>query len=165
MMLLYYLCLLQYMTLSCGLVLCICIVGIVKLENDVQGNASTNNPQSLSFLYCVHVNIDGFRIYFQDFTATILLHLSWNDHRFSKFHIENLEEGYVEIDAKNLEKLWVPDLYFPNEKNAYYHNVLMPNKMLRIYNRGRVSYSTRYFFIYSLIFTMSIESYCCTEIN
>lgn len=79
----------------------------------------------------------------QDFTATILLHLSWNDYRFTRFHIESIQEGYVEIDAKNLEKLWVPDLYFPNEKNAYYHNVLMPNKMLRIYNGGHVSYSTR----------------------
>ena len=79
----------------------------------------------------------------QDFTATILLHLSWYDHRFSSFQIKNLDEGHVEIDAKNLEKLWVPDLYFPNEKRAYYHNVLMPNKMLRIFKGGDVTYSTR----------------------
>jgi hypothetical protein len=82
-------------------------------------------------------------LFFQDLTATILLHLSWYDHRFSDYDIKSIDDGYVEIDAKNLEKLWVPDIYFPNEKRAYYHNVLMANKMLRIYKGGNVSYSTR----------------------
>ena len=80
---------------------------------------------------------------FQDFTVTILLHLNWVDGRFKPFMPES-KEGYVEIDSKNLEKLWVPDLFFPNEKNAYYHDVLMPNKMLRVYDGGTLSYTTRY---------------------
>lgn len=83
-----------------------------------------------------------FIFYIQDFTVTILLHLRWHDGRYTN-EIKGVSEGYVEIDAKNLEKLWVPDLYFPNEKNAYYHNVLMPNKMMRIYKEGDVTYSTR----------------------
>ena len=79
---------------------------------------------------------------FQDFTVTVLLHLNWVDGRFSAF-LPQTNEGYVEIDSKNLEKLWVPDLFFPNEKNAYYHDVLMPNKMLRIFEGGTLSYTTR----------------------
>ena len=82
-------------------------------------------------------------LYFQDFTVTALLHLNWVDGRFSAF-LPQTNEGYVEIDSKNLEKLWVPDLFFPNEKNAYYHDVLMPNKMLRIFEGGTLSYTTRY---------------------
>ena len=88
--------------------------------------------------------ITSFNFCFQDFTVTVLLHVSWFDQRFAPYRIENLEEGYIEIDSKNMDKLWVPDLYFPNEKQAYYHNVLMPNKMLRIHEGGHVEYSARY---------------------
>lgn len=118
------------------------ITNELKFENNVPPDYDNDIPTMIN---CeMHVeNFDSINEANMDFTATILLHLSWYDHRFSKYEIKNIDEGFVEIDAKNLEKLWVPDLYFPNEKRAYYHNVLMPNKMLRIYKGGDVSYSTR----------------------
>ncbi|KAH3836398.1 hypothetical protein DPMN_109768 [Dreissena polymorpha] len=118
------------------------ITNELKFENNVPPDYDDDYA---TLIKCeMHVeNFDSINEANMDFTATVLLHLTWYDHRFSKYQIQNMEEGYVEIDAKNLEKLWVPDLYFPNEKRAYYHNVLMPNKMLRIYKGGEVTYSTR----------------------
>ncbi|KAL3880086.1 hypothetical protein ACJMK2_032355 [Sinanodonta woodiana] len=78
-----------------------------------------------------------------DFTVTVFLHLSWPDTRFTRIYPKIDNDLYIEIDSKNLDKLWIPDLYFPNEKKAYYHDVFMPNKMLRIYRGGNVTYSTR----------------------
>ncbi|XP_060561073.1 glycine receptor subunit alpha-3-like [Ruditapes philippinarum] len=111
-------------------------------QNNVPPDYDNDVPTQIS---CeLHIeNFDSIDEANMDLTATILLHLSWYDHRFSDYDIKSIDDGYVEIDAKNLEKLWVPDIYFPNEKRAYYHNVLMANKMLRIYKGGNVSYSTR----------------------
>lgn len=115
-----------------------------ELEQHSNVPPDYDNERPTNITCSMHVeNFDSISEANMDFTATVLLHLSWYDHRFSQYHIESLNEGYVEIDAKNLEKLWVPDIYFPNEKNAYYHNVLMANKMLRIYRGGDVTYTTR----------------------
>ncbi|KAK3099763.1 hypothetical protein FSP39_009232 [Pinctada imbricata] len=71
-----------------------------------------------------------------------MLHLSWVDIRFNNW-LSKDENETVEFDSTRLHKLWVPDLFFPNEKKASVHNVFMPNKMLRVYTGGKVSYTSR----------------------
>ena len=83
--------------------------------------------------------IDGI---FQDFTVSIMLHLSWVDRRFEPWAY-NVEGEAVEFDSTRMDKLWVPDLFFPNEKQSYVHDVFMPNKMLRIYKGGKIAYTSR----------------------
>ncbi|KAL5012330.1 hypothetical protein ScPMuIL_010881 [Solemya velum] len=78
-----------------------------------------------------------------DFTVSALLHLTWDDHRFTSFFKTDNNDSFIEFDSKNLEKLWVPDIYFSNEKTASFHDVFMPNKMLRIYAGMRMSYISR----------------------
>lgn len=112
-----------------------------QFDNNVPPNYDDEYPTIVECEIYVE-NFDSVNEAAMDFTVTILLHLNWVDGRFSPFMPES-NEGYVEIDSKNLEKLWVPDLFFPNEKNAYYHDVLMPNKMLRVYEGGTLSYTTR----------------------
>ena len=31
------------------------------------------------------------------------------------------------------DKIWKPDLFFSNEKDGHFHNIIMPNVHLRIY--------------------------------
>ncbi len=38
----------------------------------------------------------------------------------------------------------VPDLFFPNEKSAEYHDVTVQNQVVNIYPNGTVRYSSRY---------------------
>lgn len=78
---------------------------------------------------------------FQDFTVSALLHLTWEDKRFKSFSLGN--DSFIEFDSKNLENFWVPDIYFANEKKASFHDVFMPNKMLRIYGGKTMSYISR----------------------
>ncbi|KAK3596517.1 hypothetical protein CHS0354_021021 [Potamilus streckersoni] len=42
-----------------------------------------------------------------------------------------------------MEEVWVPDLYFVNEKKASFHKVTVPNKLMHIYPDGRTQYSIR----------------------
>ncbi|XP_033743547.1 glycine receptor subunit alpha-2-like [Pecten maximus] len=78
-----------------------------------------------------------------DFTVSIFIHLMWQDLRFLTWLRLTDNNSYIEADSKRLANLWVPDLYFPNEKKAFFHNVFMPNKMLRIFGDGKVSYTAR----------------------
>ena len=47
------------------------------------------------------------------------------------------------VPAKFLDKFWVPDIFFPNEKSAYFHDVVVPNKVIKVFPDGLVRYSTR----------------------
>nr|UUV79929.1 gamma-aminobutyric acid receptor GRD2 [Pediculus humanus corporis] len=42
-----------------------------------------------------------------------------------------------------LEKIWKPDTYFYNGKQSYLHSITTPNKFVRLYQDGRVLYSSR----------------------
>ncbi|KAK8781553.1 hypothetical protein V5799_017107, partial [Amblyomma americanum] len=39
------------------------------------------------------------------------------------------------------DKLWKPDLFFSNEKEGHFHNIIMPNVLLRIHPNGDVLFS------------------------
>ncbi|XP_070553292.1 gamma-aminobutyric acid receptor subunit beta-like [Ptychodera flava] len=62
----------------------------------------------------------------------------WYDNRL-KFSLP--DDLYLNADVLN--HLWLPDTYFVNEKNAYFHQVTNPNSLVRISPNGRVLYSTR----------------------
>ena len=49
----------------------------------------------------------------------------------------------LELDSKLLDMVWMPDLYFVNDKEAIIHDVTMANRMLHIYRNGSISTSTR----------------------
>lgn len=40
-------------------------------------------------------------------------------------------------------KVWRPDLFFKNEKEGHFHNIILPNVLLRIHPNGDVLYSIR----------------------
>ena len=79
---------------------------------------------------------------FKDFTVGLIIHLQWEDHRLlNKAHIYDFD--YIDFDAHNMEKIWVPDIYFPNEKKAKFHKIMMSNRMLRLFKNETVSYNAR----------------------
>ena len=72
---------------------------------------------------------------------TIFLRQTWNDSRLEYEPLPGIE--YLELDARIMQKIWVPDLYFTNEKKASFHDVTVPNRLMQIYPSGKVVYSTR----------------------
>lgn len=41
-------------------------------------------------------------------------------------------------------KVWMPDLFFANEREGHFHNIIVPNVYVRIFPTGFVLYSIRY---------------------
>jgi len=53
-------------------------------------------------------------------------------------------------------KIWIPDTFFRNSKKADAHWITTPNRMLRIWNDGRVLYTLRY--LYLTLISVSLGS-------
>ncbi|XP_019882616.2 gamma-aminobutyric acid receptor alpha-like [Camponotus floridanus] len=47
------------------------------------------------------------------------------------------------LSISMLAKIWKPDTYFYNGKHSYLHTITSPNKFVRLYQDGRVLYSSR----------------------
>lgn len=78
----------------------------------------------------------------QDYTMTFYLRRKWVDERLAFTSFPGAE--VLELDTRVIDKLWVPDIYFRNEKSASVHNVTVPNRLLHLHKNGTVLYSSRY---------------------
>ena len=41
------------------------------------------------------------------------------------------------------DKVWMPDLFFSNEREGHFHDIIVPNVYVRIFPNGAVLYSIR----------------------
>ncbi|XP_070543005.1 glycine receptor subunit alpha-1-like isoform X2 [Ptychodera flava] len=83
--------------------------------------------------------IDNIAEVTMDFDCTMFLRQQWNDPRLrynqSITHIP--PSGYL------LNRIWLPDLFFFNEKRSYFHDITTDNVLVRFSGNGDVLYSMR----------------------
>ncbi|XP_065351472.1 glutamate-gated chloride channel-like [Cloeon dipterum] len=76
----------------------------------------------------------------KDYQLSLTLRQSWVDERLS--YTKTVEEqDYVLLTDPS--KIWVPDLFFSNEKEGHDHQLMTANNLIRIEPSGKVLYSTR----------------------
>ncbi|ESO83382.1 hypothetical protein LOTGIDRAFT_53634, partial [Lottia gigantea] len=105
-----------------------------------------NSDKSTNIEVLLYVDsIDSINEARMDFTVSILLHLQWTDKRLVPFNVHKLFGNltFLEIDSTNSKRIWVPDIFFPNEKKASFHDVMMANQMMRLYPSGKIVYISR----------------------
>ncbi|XP_047740321.1 glycine receptor subunit alphaZ1 [Hyalella azteca] len=77
---------------------------------------------------------------YMDYKIDVFLRQRWNDPRLR--HSAEAEHFTI-MDPELHKKIWKPDTYFENVKEAHIHSVTMPNQLLRVYENGDVIYSVR----------------------
>jgi hypothetical protein len=77
----------------------------------------------------------------QDYSMSIYLRMNWTDHRLEWTDRSNMTR--IEVDTKLMSHIWMPDLYFVNEKEAIMHDVTVPNRLLHLYPNGTIHCSMR----------------------
>ena len=65
---------------------------------------------------------------------------TWSDPRL-QFNTSGVSQ--ISLDWKSLTKIWRPDTVFINGQKCYLHKMTTPNRFIRFYPDGRVSYSQR----------------------
>ena len=71
---------------------------------------------------------------------TFYLRRKWMDERLAFPTL--VGSDVLELDTRLKDRLWVPDIFFRNEKTALVHNVTVPNRLIHLYKNGTVMYSS-----------------------
>ncbi|XP_067133557.1 glutamate-gated chloride channel-like [Centruroides vittatus] len=75
-----------------------------------------------------------------EYTVQLTLREQWADERM---HFNDYNGQIRYLTLTDPDKIWKPDLFFANEKEGHFHEIIMPNVLLRIYPKGDVLYSIR----------------------
>ncbi|XP_078660112.1 gamma-aminobutyric acid receptor subunit delta-like [Branchiostoma floridae x Branchiostoma belcheri] len=84
-------------------------------------------------------SIDSISDQDMDYTMTMDLSQSWHDERLS---FSGDVESY-DLADDYLSKVWVPDTYFVNGKQSYFHEVTVKNRAMKIFSNGMIEYNLR----------------------
>ncbi|XP_066275719.1 gamma-aminobutyric acid receptor subunit beta-1-like [Branchiostoma lanceolatum] len=94
-----------------------------------------------------------------DYMVTIFLRQYWQDNRLA---FEGTTANLT-LDGRLSDRLWVPDLFIPNSKQAFLHKVTVDNKLLRLHPDGTVLYGQR--ITAKVACTMDLRNYPLDEQN
>ena len=120
------------------------------IENCVKGYDRLLRPGSLRSKLIVSLAIKVEAITHvdeskMDFRLTFYLRQLWRDKRLaynlSQFNMSEID--CIPLPAALADRIWIPDTYFPGEKEAIHHVVSVSNKGFLLYPNGTVFYSTR----------------------
>ncbi|KAG8178491.1 hypothetical protein JTE90_023420, partial [Oedothorax gibbosus] len=75
-----------------------------------------------------------------EYSVQLTFREQWRDERLQ---FDDMGGQVRYLTLTDPEKIWKPDLFFSNEKEGHFHNIIMPNVLLRIYPNGDVLYSIR----------------------
>ncbi|XP_045480832.1 gamma-aminobutyric acid receptor subunit beta-like [Harmonia axyridis] len=75
-----------------------------------------------------------------DYTITLYLNQYWKDERLA---FSNQNE-VLTLAGDFAEKIWVPDTFFANDKNSFFHDVTERNKLVRLDGEGGITYGMRF---------------------
>ncbi|XP_060084283.1 glycine receptor subunit alpha-3-like [Ylistrum balloti] len=87
------------------------------------------------------MSMDSVKEVSMDYTITIFLRQKWVDKRLTYPKVPGM--NMLELDSRMIDKVWVPDTIFSNEKKADFHDVTVPNRLMQLYPNGTVFYSVR----------------------
>ncbi|XP_007905471.1 gamma-aminobutyric acid receptor subunit delta isoform X1 [Callorhinchus milii] len=74
-----------------------------------------------------------------EYTMTLFLRQIWRDYRLSYNHTNKT----LGLDSRFVDKLWLPDTFIVNAKSAWFHDVTVENKLIRLQPDGVILYSIR----------------------
>ncbi|XP_021920383.1 glutamate-gated chloride channel isoform X3 [Zootermopsis nevadensis] len=75
-----------------------------------------------------------------EYSVQLTFREQWIDERL-KFNDFGGKIKYLTLT--DAARVWMPDLFFANEKEGHFHNIIMPNVYIRIHPQGSVLYSIR----------------------
>ena len=79
----------------------------------------------------------------QDYSLNMYLRQQWTDPRLKFKPFNGKEEQKIKLEDGMWNKIWTPDVFFRNEKEASFHDVTTPNRLLNLHNDGRVWYVSK----------------------
>ncbi|XP_072021965.1 gamma-aminobutyric acid receptor alpha-like [Amphiura filiformis] len=73
-----------------------------------------------------------------DFSSSFYTAMDWVDTR-----LNYTGENYIILKGHDIQKFWIPDVFFMYEKEGHHHNIIEANQMLSILPDGKCRYVAR----------------------
>lgn len=95
----------------------------------------------------VFVNTNDFQsnkspVSYQDFTLDFYFRQFWTDPRLAFKQRTGVET--LSVGSEFIKNIWVPDTFFVNEKQSYFHIATTSNEFIRIHHSGSITRSIRW---------------------
>jgi len=71
------------------------------------------------------------------------LRQQWNDSRLVFNPRQNNNSTKLKLGDDSWQKIWIPDVFFSNEKTAAFHYLTTPNRLVFVHDEGRVWYVSK----------------------
>ena len=97
---------------------------------------------SIYFLIQILEILISLSILCKEFRTSFFLRMYWKDERLS--YINTGYKKRLSLNAKMVQHMWIPDIYFVNEKSGIKHDLTKENELIRLWPDGRVFHSMRY---------------------
>jgi len=78
--------------------------------------------------------------YKMEYSTILTFREEWMDDRL-KYDDYGGKIKYLTLTEQ--EKVWMPDLFFSNEREGHFHDIIVPNVYIRIFPNGKILYSIR----------------------
>ena len=78
----------------------------------------------------------------QDYSINFYFRQAWRDPRL-EFEPLGGTQTQIKMGDGRWDEIWVPDTFFRNEKKAGFHEVTVPNRLLKLNATGHVWYVTK----------------------
>ncbi|CAD5114969.1 DgyrCDS3999 [Dimorphilus gyrociliatus] len=80
-----------------------------------------------------------------DYSLNVYLRQNWTDRRlkFKPRKINGINTTEIKLEDETWNKIWIPDVFFRNEKLAKYHDITTPNRLLTLKNSGMLWYVSK----------------------
>ena len=82
-------------------------------------------------------------VFVQDYSLSMYLRMSWYDVRLRFDPAANYNSTTMKLEDHAWNYIWVPEVVFRNEKRATFHKVSTANRLMRLYNTGKVWYVSK----------------------
>ncbi|XP_071519348.1 glutamate-gated chloride channel-like isoform X5 [Panulirus ornatus] len=104
------------------------------------GVNGTDDQPTIVYVNLMLRSISKIDDYNMEYSVQLTFREEWEDERLV-FDDHGGRIKYLTLTETN--KVWMPDLFFKNEKLGHFHDIILPNVYLRIYPNGGVLYSIR----------------------
>lgn len=104
--------------------------------------------EQLAFILNVNANenwvvVVSFLVIDQDYRLSFYMRQSWFDSRFVFNSTEHSNIKRLKLDDSNFPLVWIPDVFFRNEKGASFHKVTQKNHLFYIKEDGYLWYVSK----------------------
>nr|APG53536.1 glutamate-gated chloride channel [Cancer borealis] len=116
------------------------IIGPANYDKRIRPAGANDTGPAVVHINIMIRNVQTISDVKMEYSIQITFREQWQDQRLT---FDNMQGRIQYLTLTETEMVWMPDLFFKNEKEGHFHNIILPNLYIRIYPDGGVLYSIR----------------------